>query len=79
MVVSLAAIIAVALTAFMRDDGAAVQFDPTWAQRIHFVREHGLAADYDAFGALRTHLLRENAAAPDSTLFDHVLRENQRD
>jgi len=79
MAVALAALIAVAALAFMRSDsGAAVDFDPTNALRIHAVREYGSSASYDASGALRTHVIRENGSvAGAGALFDHVLRENQ--
>jgi hypothetical protein len=79
MVLALAAIIAVAMSTFVRGGGSAVAFDPTAAQRIHLVREYGSNASYKASGALQTHVLRENDAAPAGTFFDHVLRENQPD
>jgi len=79
MVFALAALIAVAVTTFVRGSGSAITFDPTAAQRIQFVREYGSDATYDASGALQTHVLRENNAAPAGTLFDHVMRENQPD
>ena len=79
MILSLAAIVAVAVATFTRDSGPAVTFEPAGAQRIHFVREYGSAASYDAAGSLQTHVLRENDAAPAGTFFDHVLRENQPD
>ena len=79
MVFALAAIIAIAVSTFVRGSGSAITFDPTAAQRIHLVREYGSAASYDASGALQTHVLRENDAAPAGSLFDHVKRENQPD
>ena len=79
MVLALAAIIAVAVSTFVRGSGSAATFDPTAAQRIHLVREYGSDASYNASGALQGHVQRENDTAPAGTFFDHVLRENQPD
>jgi hypothetical protein len=74
--IALVALTGTAVMTFVRDNGPAVAFDPTGAQRTHLIREYGSAASSDASGALRTHVLRENDAAPAGTLFDHVLRDN---
>ena len=74
--IALVALTGTAVMTFVRDNGSAVEYDPTGAQRSHLVREYGSAASYDASGSLQTHVLRENDAAPAGTLFDHVLREN---
>ena len=76
--IALAALTGIAVT-FVRDNGPAVEIDPTGAERSHLVREYGSAASYDASGSLRTHVLRENFAVPAGTLFDHVLSENDSD
>jgi hypothetical protein len=68
---ALAGLIGIAILTLIRDDGPAVQLDPTAAQRIHLVREYG----HDPSGMLQMHVLRENQEAPVGTLFDHVLRE----
>ena len=77
--IALVALTGTVVMTFVRNNGPAVEFDPTGAQRSHLVREYGSAASYDASGALRTHVLRENDAAPAGSLFDHVLRENDSD
>jgi hypothetical protein len=77
--IALVALTGTAVMTFVRENGPAVEFDPTGAQRSHLAREYGSAASYNASGALQTHLLRENHAAPDGILFDHVLRENDSD
>ena len=76
--IALVALTATAVMTFVGDNGRAVEFDPTGAQRSHLVREYGSAASYDASAALQTHVLRENAASAE-TLFDHVMRENVSD
>ena len=77
--VALVALALVAVMTFVRDNGPAVEFDPTGAQRSHLVREYGSAASYDATGALQIHLRRENDATAAGSLFDHVMRENESD
>lgn len=77
--IALAALTGIAAVTFVRDNGPAVEIDPTGAERSHLVREYGSAASYDASHSLRTHVLRENFAVPAGTLFDHVLRENDSD
>ena len=77
--VAIVALAWVAVMTFVPDNGPAVEFDPTGAQRSHLVREYGSAASYDATGALQTHVRRENDATPAGSLFDHVMRENESD
>jgi hypothetical protein len=84
LAIALAALIGIAVSAFVLRDNAPVgAYDPTAALRIHTVREYGSSASYDATGALSTHVVRENgagaAAGAGGALFDHVLRENQSD
>ena len=82
LAIALAAVIGFAVSAFvLRDNGPAISFDPTAAQRIHFVREYGSAASYDASGALEQHVVRENGSAPAAggSLYDHTVRENGAD
>ena len=83
IVIAVAALIGIAYTFVVRDNGPAAAFDPTAAQRIQVVREYGSSAAFDSTPALQTHVSRENGAAvapgAGSAQFDQVLRENKSD
>jgi hypothetical protein len=76
---ALVTLVGIVGTTRIRDEGVALQFDPSVGQRSHLVREYGADAARDPSGALHPHVLRENVGATAGALFDHVVRENDAD